>query len=345
MTTPVTIATDTWIYSAVPDTSILTTAFVTGRVIDEVTQRPLEGASVRANREAVSTRVTQGGYFAAAGSAARLFPDLATTAYALELTFRADRHRELVVPVPIPIATIFPIAFGDVRLRPLPVRLEGRVVREANRTGIAGATIAIKPPSTALLLRTTAHTDHPAGVNVIPRTLNIGAAFTVAGDVRGGATSLKLAPNVAGLGAGSILRFTTTSEHVVVDTVDGPANRVTLRYPLTHSYPDTAPVREFTVLPGGAPVATARSIDAGDGLVVLTAVVNATAIEISDGVRTEFHEINRVTDADGFYAADGIAGVANLTLRATAAPLQPLDADWTIDYGRPVTALGFRLKP
>jgi hypothetical protein len=344
MTAPVTIATDVWIYSAVPDTSILTTAFVTGRVIDEVTQQPLELATLRADRASVFTRVAAGGYFAVSGSAARLFPDLATTPYALTLTFRADRHRELVVPVPIPAGTLFPIAHGDVRLRPLPVRLEGRVVRESNRTGVGGATIAVKPPGTALLLRTTAHVDHPAGVNVIPRTLNIGAAFTVAGDVRGGATSVVLAPNVLGLGPGSILRF-APAEYVVVDSVDGPANRVTLRYPLTHSYPDLAPVRQFSVLPGGAPVATARSIDAGDGVLVLGGVMNATAVEIADGLRTEYHETNRVTDADGFFAADGIVGVANLTLSASAPPLQTLDADWVIDYSRPVAALSFRLKP
>ena len=345
MTTPVTIATDTWIYSAVPDTSIITTAFVTGRVIDEVTSQPLELATLRADRASVSTRVTQGGYFVASGSTPRLFPDLATTAYALELTFRAERHRERVVPIAIPIATLFPILHGDVRLRPLPVRLEGRVVRESNRTGISGATISIKPPSTAMLLRTTAHVDHPAGVNVIPRTLNVGAAFTVDGAVRGGDTAMKLKPNVAGLAAGSILRFATKSEYVVVDTVDGPANRVTLRYPLTHSYPDLAPVDAFTVVPGGAPVTTARSIDAGDGVIVLSAVTSATAVEISDGLRTEFHETNRVTGSEGFYATDGIVGVANLALRASAAGFQTLDTDWIIDYGRPLAALSFRLKP
>lgn len=345
MTTPVTIATEHWIYSAVPDTSILTTAFVTGRVIDEVTEQPLDFATLRADRPSVHTRVAQGGYFAASGSAGRLFPDLATTAYALELTFRAERHRELVVPVPIPIGTLFPIKHADVRLRPLPVRLEGRVVRESNRTGIVGATITIQSPANAILLRTVAHTDHPLGVSVIPRTLNVGAAFTVDGGVRGGETSVKLKPNVAGLAAGSILRFTRTSEYVVVDTVDGPANRVTLRYPITHSYADLEPADEFTVMPGGAPVATSRSIDAGDGVLVLGAVMSATAVEISDGPRTEFHETDRVSGTDGFFAAAGIAGVANLTLRASALGFQALDVDWIIDYSRPVAALSFRLKP
>lgn len=345
MTAPVTIATDAFVYSAVPDTTISATAFVTGRVIDEVTQQPLEFATVRADRASVYTRVAAGGYFAASGSPARLFPDLATTPYALELTFRAERHRELVVPVAIPAGTLFPIALGDVRLRPLPVRLEGRVVRESNRTGIAGAELSIQSPSTALLLRTTAHADHPSGVNVVPRTLAIGAAFSVAGAVTGGATSVKLAPNVLGLAAGSILRF-APSEYVVVDSVEGaPANRVTLRYPLTHSYPDLTPVREFTPLAAGAPVATARSIDAGDGLLVLAAVMSAPAIEIADGLRTEYHDTNRITDTDGFFAADGIAGVPSLTLRASAPPLAPLDTEWIIDSSRPVAALGFRLKP
>ena len=74
-------------------------------------------------------------------------------------------------------------------------------------------------------------------------------------------------------------------------------------------------------------------------------MTSATAVEISDGLRTEFHETNRVTGSEGFYAADGIVGVANLALRASAAGFQTLDTDWIIDYGRPLAALSFRLKP
>ena len=86
------------------------------------------------------------------------------------------------------------------------MRLEGRVTREADRTGIGGAGVAIKPPSTAVLLRTVAHTDHVSGVNVFPRTMNIGAALTLDEDVLGGATSVKFV-SVAALAGNPILRL------------------------------------------------------------------------------------------------------------------------------------------
>ncbi len=343
MSTPVTIATDTWIYSAVLDTSILTTTFVTGRVIDEATQQPLELATIRADRPSVRTRIVAGGYFAVYGSAARLFPDLATTAYTLTLTFRADRHRQRVVTINFPAGTLFPVAQGDVALRPLPVRLEGRVTRESDRTGISGAAVAIKPPSNVVLLRTTAHLDHASGVNIVPRTLNIGAAFSVDEAVVGGATTVKLV-TVAGLAGNPILRFGTT-EYVVVDSIDVPGNRVTLRHPLTRSYPRLTPVTEFTLGAAGGAIATTRSIDAGDGLLLLAAPMNVPSVEISDGLRTEYHDTNLLVDTDGFYSADGIVGVPSLLLRATAAVFSPLDREWTIDYSRPVAALSFRLKP
>lgn len=346
MSVPVTIATDSWIYSAVFDASIVHTAFVIGRVVDEVTGLPLENATVRADRESVRTRVASGGYFAVSGSVDRLFPDLAIVGYTLTLTFRADGHREHVETINIPAGTLFPIVHADVMLRPLPVRLEGRVVRESNRTGIAGATVAIKPPSNAVLLRTVAHLDHASGVNITPQTLTpLAPARSVDEAVIGGATVVQL-DSVAGLAGNPILRFgLTPPEYAVVDSIDVPTRRVTLRHPLTRSYPLLAPVRAVNAVAAGAAAATTRSIDAGDGVLILAAVMNPTSIEIADGVKTEYHDANVIADADGFYAADGITGVPSLALRATAAVFQPLDRDWTIDYSRPVAALSFRLKP
>jgi hypothetical protein len=205
--------------------------------------------------------------------------------------------------------------------------------------------VGIKPPSTAVLLRTTAHADHPVGVNIVPRTLNASAPFSVDEAVQGGATSVKL-NTVAGLAGNAILRFgVAAAEYVVVDTVDAGANRVTLRDPLTHSYTRLAPVQEFILGVAGPPIATTRSIDAGDGVLILAAVLNAPSIEISDGLHTEYHDTGLVADADGFFVAGGIAGVPSLVLRASAGGFQDLDADWFIDYSRPVAALSFRLKP
>ncbi len=346
MTAVIKIATDTVIYSVVPDTSIERVAFVTGSVVDEVTGKPVERASVRVDRRSVLASVVTGGYFAASGSLGRVAPDHATVAWSIAFTFTAPRYRPRTVTVPIAAAALFPVNGGIVRLRPLPVRLEGRVSKEADRTAIAGATVAVKSAQKALLLRTTAHADHASGISITPVTLaNAGLLRHVAAAVKGGATLIQL-DDVGVLGAGSVLRFGTAQfEYAVVDFVDTTAKTVALRDPLTRSYASGAEVQGVTATADPGAVATTRSIDAGDGLLVLAAPLAATVIEISDPPHLEYHEVNAVSDGGGFFAADGIAGIHTLTLTASAAGFQPLDLEWTIDTSRPVAALGFRLEP
>jgi hypothetical protein len=342
----ITVATDTLVYGVVPDTTIERVAFVTGSVVDEATGKPIENAIVRADRPSIVARCVAGGYFAASGMLERVFPDHATLGWSITLSFTAPRYRPRTVVVTIVAGALFPVSGGTVRLRPLPVRLEGRVAKESDRTGIAAANVAPKTGTASLLLRTTAHVDHASGINITPVTIApTGPARSVDVAVKAGVTVIKL-DNVAGLALNDILRFgAAPAEYVIVDSVDAGAVTVALRYPLTRSYAKGAIVQGVTATTVPGPVATTRSIDAGDGLVVLAAPLTADAIEISDPPALEYHDVNVVADADGFFAADGITGLPSLTLTASAAAFSPLDYDWTIDYSRPVAALSFRLKP
>lgn len=344
--TALTIATDTVVYSVVPDATIERVAFVTGSLVDEATGKPVENATVRADRTSIVARVVAGGYFAASGTIERVFPDHATTGSSVTLTFTAPRYRPRTVIVPIAAGALFPVIAGTVFLRPLPVRVAGRVAKESDRSGIAAATVAPKAGTAAVLLRTTAHADHASGVNVTPVTLGAaGPVRTVAAAIKGG-TSIVTLDNVGGLAANDVLRFgAAPAEYAIVDSVDAAALTVTLRYALTHSYAKGAAVQSVTATPLPGATATTRSIDAGDGLLLLTAALAASAIEISDPPLLEYHDVNAVADADGFFAADGIGGVGTLNFTASATGFTPQDYEWIIDYSRPVAALSFKLKP
>jgi hypothetical protein len=346
MTAALTIATDTVVYSVVPDATIERVAFVTGSLVDEATGKPVENAAVRADRTSIVARVVAGGYFAASGMIERVFPDHATTGSSTTLTFTAPRYRPRTVIVPIGAGVLFPVIAGAVFLRPLPVRVAGRVAKESDRTGIAGATVAPKAGTAAVLLRTTAHADHASGLNVTPVTIaDAGPVRAVDVAIKGGASVVTL-DNVGGLAANDILRFgAVPSEYAIVDSVDAGAVTVTLRYALTRSYAKGAAVQSVTAIPLPGATATTRSIDAGDGLLLLTAALAASAVEISDPPLLEYHDVNAIADADGFFTADGIGGVGVLTLSASALGFAPLDYEWIIDYSRPVAALSFRLKP
>ena len=317
-------------------------AFATGSLVDEATGKPVENATVRVDRPAAFARIASGGFFCVSGSMAKVMPVIPT---ALTLTFAADRYQPRVVPIPIGAVPVFPISGGTVRLRPLPVRFEGRVTREADRSGIANANVTLKSPTNAVLLRTPAHIDHASGVTITPTTLGLVAPLrSVKDGVRSGADVVKL-DNVALLAVNAILGFGAGPvEYAVIDSVDAGASTVTLKSPLRRSYANGAAVQERNSTPGVGAAATTRSIDEGDGLVLLTAAMTAASIEISDPPRLEYHDTNLVADAEGFFAVDGVAGPGAITLTGSSGTFVPLDLDIIIDYSRPVAVLGFRLK-
>jgi hypothetical protein len=342
---PVTITTEEMEYRAIPDESVRRIAFVTGAVVDEATGVGVSEARLRVDRNGAAARVTAGGFFAVSGATESLFPDLATTAYSLDLHFAALHYKAKALTIPIPAATSFPIPAGVVRLRPEPVRIEGRVTRESNRLQIAGANVEVTAPANVLLLRAPSYMNH-ALVNVTPVTmLAAGPLRSLSSGAAAGSRVLTL-NNVAGLGNGSILRIGNppASEYAVLDGADAPTSTATLRHALWHSYPQFANAQAVTAMPAGPAVAVARNTDAGEALLVLAAPLVAAIVEITDGPDSEYHDTNLVADGDAFFGADGIAGVPSLTLRASAGGFLPLNRDVPLDPTRPVIDVSFRLK-
>ena len=306
--------------------------FAFGSVVDEATGRPIAEATVEADTHAIDVRMASGGLFAMHGIAP---PGV------VALTFRAPRHRDQTLTVAVPPSGPYPIEISAVQLRPLAVRLEGRVTTNAKRAPLAGARISVTKPD-AVLLRTVAHVDHAAGVAITPQTLTAtGAAAQLASSATAGATAI-VVDDASGFAAGDVVR--AGEEYGVVDSVDTATRRLSLRHPLVRSHAANAAVQVVTATAAGAPVATTRSIDAGDGLLLLATAMTADAIEISDPPRLEYHDTDVITDANGFFAAEGIGGVRMLTLNAFWDD-KSVDREWSIDASRPLDTIGFRLKP
>ena len=83
-----------------------------------------------------------------------------------------------------------------------------------------------------------------------------------------------------------------------------------------------------------------------DGALLLNGPLAATTIEIVDPPHpTEYHALGALTDADGYYSCDGIASVAALDLKASAAgfvtPAAPVSR--ILNYNLPTNVVDFRL--
>jgi hypothetical protein len=333
-----TIVADANTFEVVADARSDRVAIFIARLVDEVSgMRPRTRADVRTNREVAMAREASGGMLVVSGRIEHLFPDLATQAYSLDLTIEADGYRPIERTETIPIAALFPIDLGTIRLRPYPIRVEGRVTRESNRDPVASASIRTITPK-LLLLRVPAYADHPAGTAVTLQNLTPGAARTLDADAPAG-TMTFLLNNVGALAANGVLLF-GDREYGIIDTIDGPAKSVTLKHALRRSYAKTATVKPVGAV-AGAGTTLARDVNAGDGVVILTASLAGDAVSIGG---SEYHHLGIVSDANGFYGADGVGGVRELLLRASAGGLLDLDVPVIIDYANAVNPLGFRLR-
>jgi hypothetical protein len=320
------------------DQPITRVAVFVARVVDEVSNsEPRTTVQASTNRETALVRVGTGGTLSVSGRVEHLFPDLATTAYALDLTIEADGYRPVKRALAIPIAAAFPIDLGAIPLRPYPVRIEGRVTRESNRAPVANALIRAVTPK-VVLLRVPAYADHPAGAAVTVQTLTPGAALTLDAAAPAGTLTFVL-NNVAGIAASDVLQF-GDAEYGIVDTVDAPAKSVTLKHALQRSYAKNAAVKPVAAAAGAA-TTLARDVNAGDGILQLTAAVTGDAVSIGGA---EFHDLGVRSDAGGFWAANGAGGVRELLFRASAGGFLDLDVPHTIAYAHPVNPLSFKLR-
>ena len=337
----VTVVTDAGTFMTAPEPPIIRTAVFIARVVDEVSgAEPRTAIDVRTNREVAFARAGTGGMISVSGRVEHLFPDLATTNYQLDLTITARGYRTHTRTETILAGSLFPIDLGTIALRPFPVRVEGRVTKEADRTPISGAEIGVITPK-VLLLSEPAYYDHPIGTAVTVQTLTTGVAHTLVSDAPAGTLTFALS-GVGTLGPGDLLLF-GGREYGVIASVDATPKTVTLEHALRRSYADGDTVHEVNIA-GGAATTTSRDVNAGDGILLLNASLTGTGVSIG-GAPIEYHALGVVSDAEGFYAANGVGGLREPTFRASAGGFADLDVPLVIDYANPVNPSSFRLRP
>jgi hypothetical protein len=334
-------------YLVVDDLTLSFPALMTGLVQDEVAGTPLaQQFTAEADRPGTASKIAGDGLYAVAGFVEKVFPDIATLPYNVTLTIKANGYRDNSVVVNVPINAAFPVQAPIVLLRPLPVRIQGRVVKEKDRTPIAGALVSTTTPK-VVLLRTPTYFAHAKNVTIRARPLNpTGGAKQLAADAHAGSLALKL-NSVAGLAANNVLRIgpDAKTDYAIIAALGSGPGELTLKSGLAHSFAAGTAVRRVT--PGAVAASTqlARAADAGDGLLLLNANLSGTALEISDAPLIEYHDLNVLSDTEGFYALNAVGGVKTLDLVASAMGFTDLKIAYTLDYGAPLNILNFRLLP
>jgi hypothetical protein len=346
-------------YLVSEDASILFEAIVAGHAIDEVTGRsPAAPLELSVATRGAQVRTMAGGAFGVTGYAEEVVPDHDATAHVLDLRLACEGYRPATVSVTVPAGAPLPVAVPDVALRPVPVRVQGRVVRSStDPSPVADAGVRIRDAAGADVasLRTPLAASHPAGAPVRSRTVNAAAvARALSAEARPGDDTIVL-DSVAGLPQGALLELDVAHRlnYVTAAAVSAADRTVRLRLPLARGHAAGAPVRELTLGgPPGPPAATlARDADSGDGLVLLDAAPPAAALDLEIGppgaLDTELRRVGARTDADGFYALDGVGAIETISVVAldpgTNAPGPAAEA--TLRRGRRPTILDLQLAP
>jgi hypothetical protein len=180
------------------------------------------------------------------------------------------------------------------------------------------------------------------------------AALTVTGTAHltsaaaAGTTSILLDTTV-GLSGTAFVQLasldSTRMEYVTVATVGPPPGLVQLNTPLNRSYAAGAAIKvQFLTATLTGPVAhLLADADAGDGVLVADRLLSAGTVGIDTGAAMEYHELGALTDADGYYAADGIGRVPELFLRPNPGTPGLPTISWFIQYDQPINAVNFRI--
>lgn len=330
------------VYTVVDDLQITYLALITSSLVDAVFRTPLQAdAVITPDLSGLGVNFTGGALFAVTGYVEMVFPKLATTAYTVKLNIAAPGYRPTSVTVPVPAGSTLPIVVPPILMSPLPVRIQGRVVKASNRAPIAAATIS-SSDAKVLLLRSPAYFDHLSGLNISGFTLNPGGGgLSLTVPIAGGSSTIFLNNN-AGL-AGQTLQVGADplAELVTVQTIGPATGQVNLQNSLNSSFPTNAPVQLVTFTAAGSANLN-RNSNAGDGLLVVSPGLAAPVIQIQDGAKSEYHFLNAVTDGNGYYHVNGVAGVPSLDLSASAGG-PPAAKTWFVVYNDPVNMVDFRL--
>jgi len=335
------------VYTVVDDITSSYVAIFTSALLDENARKPITTVPVlTADLAGVTMRLADGALIAGTAYVERVFPDLATTPYTIHVAIIAPGYRDASLTVNIPIGATFPIVVAPLVMRRIPTRLQGRVVKASDRSLIAGATVAAKN-NKILLLRTPVRSAHGLGVTVNSLAFtNSGPGRKVATDVRPGGDQVIL-DNNGGLAANDFLQIGSlpSAEIYEIKAVGPDPGLVVLTSPLAASAAASTAAQQVT--PSGASGTTtlARSSDVGDGVLVVNVALNDKAVQIVDGALTEYHWLNAISDAAGYYRANGIAGIKTLELLCSAAAFITADQPWFPEYSDPVNVVDFRLTP
>jgi hypothetical protein len=368
---------DNQIYTLVKDFLSSYHVLVSGLVRDELTgEAPEDVLSISLQpthvtmtdivlKKLLTIKVLASGLFCLAGEPERIFPDLSNTDYTFGLQVHVPGYKDVILPVSIPKNSTFPLpALAPVNMQHLPIRMQGRVVgMTATPAPIASASVLLldepNPPTPlteyVIALRTPLYFPHAVGTTVQQRQLTgSGAAKQLVASVTGGSQALLL-NDVTGLAADDVLLIGSDAagEYVVVDNL--PQNvpgQVVLRNALNYSFVVGTAVQKYVRGATGASTTLARFAEAGEGVLFLPGNLPSAAtnlIEIADASATliEYHAPGAITDANGYYRLDGFTRVQTVYMKASAVGFAAMSEPtaWTIDYGRPVNIVDFRLLP
>ena len=349
------IAADRRLYTVVHDLTTYYRLLVAGRVLDALTGEPVRSTfTVTAEREDLLVRSLDDGFFAVGGDPELAFSLLASNAYPFGLTVSAPGYREASQTVPVPANATFPRPPVVFSLRRRPVRLQGRVTEAAGAQGpIPGAAVGIGA-GPVLALRTPLAFGHDAGVEVRDCALtSAGAPKLLHSAAAGGDDTLTL-NNRTGLNLGHVLRLGPPEAYEyapITGLAPEPADlnqpgEVTLGTPLRRSLSPGDEAQRVNPAPNPAAEPLAARAEVGEGVLRLSNPLAAATVrvELLASPEVEYHAVGALSDAEGFYRFDGIAGIVEATFVASAAGFNDGDQPWVIDYPTPVNVLDFRLE-
>jgi hypothetical protein len=364
MGTPHEVITDQRRYLVITDTHLFFRVLAWGRVIGPTGAALVRKLDVRTDLRNAFVRSFDDGSWCVAGDPSRSFEDLTVVnTFVVELSVAGYRSQSVTVTVPV--NPVWPIVAGTQGLRPLPVRLQGRVIAKTTGLPVAGGrVITVDPPvgpppvDRPFLLRSCLKQNHTAAASVRGVTLTPVAlpppARVLDKEVARGSTVI-VANNRSGLAAPQVIQFRDdrSGEYARIASVSPvPANmslpgEVMLESALGRSFPATTPLSVFTT---GAGIGPARAVtqpaDSGIGILLIADYPSGDVIRITEaGQFDEFHNPGALTDADGYYALDRVGDVVQMHLgvEATGFASPPKPELWVVNYDQAVNVMDFRL--
>jgi hypothetical protein len=336
------------VYSMVDDFTSVYRAVIIGFVTDELFGA-LNAAdvTVEVDRKDLDTKTTNGGTFAVMGY-------ISAKSYTANLVIRARGFRDFKVAVPVAANASSPATAPPIALRRAVVRVQGRVVADtASRAPIAAAkVVAVDDPTSpapathVLGLRSTLSVAHAAGKTVREIAMTSLGSATLNMNAPAGAKTMALS-TTTGLLAGSVIRLANATETQVSYAVAASvaAGSAGLRDPLNTSFFAAGTSVQF-LSPGASGLGGVLNgdADAGDGVLLSSAALTGNTLEIEPGsASVEYCETGALTDADGYYAINGVGRSAQIFFEASHSGFTSKVSPWMVEFDKAVNVLDFRL--